>query len=260
MWQYSRVDHLSPDAVCFFCRRALKSSKGIVISDGSQEAYAGPNCAKKMLGPPEVRLLDVAHLALLVVSDEDPSSPTSEFSAGGKRSLPQLGVDTAQAAITRQPLPPLDRVIQYLRFRIEFMSNFQYHRSKILIEAHECYFRTGQLDEVNLRRVAGTIRNAREQNTVFSEDNVKHCIGINYWLHELLEHTKPDRREFLLSMLYKLHRQWSLSTAQLNAVNNWGAALRKRLHSFPHLDPDVFAGVRVPDFMQSKKRGRSDAV
>lgn len=91
-WSYLRRDFLPPLAICTFCRRPLHSEKGIVITDeDGTEAFAGPSCAKKHLGQPEERLLDVSRLALLVVADEpalhnesapSTASPTPEI---GKR-------------------------------------------------------------------------------------------------------------------------------------------------------------------------------
>ncbi len=252
MWHYSRVDYLGPHAICIFCNRLLRSRKGIVISNGSEEAFAGPNCAKKMLGPPEERLLDVTRLALLVVSDDDPTLPPAPSTLPSLKSVPQLGSVPKTQVQVRSPLPPLDKIVQYLRLRCEFMSEFAHHRSQILTQAFDAYTRTGQLDEADRKRVAGTIRNAGEQNTVFSEANVMRCIGVNHWLREALENTHADRREFLTAMLNKLHSQWHLTEAQLSAVNRWGEWLRKKVHSFPHLDTQVFNGVVVPEFMKSK--------
>jgi hypothetical protein len=252
MWRYSRVDYLGPHAECIFCNRLLRSRKGIVITNGVDEAFAGPNCAKKMLGPPEERLLDVTRLALLVVSDDDPTSPAVASTLAGLSSNPHLGSAPKTQDQARSPLPPLDKIVQYLRLRCEFMVDFAHHRSQILTQAFDAYSRTGQLDDADRKRVAGTIRNAGEQNTVFSEANVMRCIGINHWLREALENTQADRREFLTSMLNKLHSQWHLTEAQLAAVNRWGEWLRKKVHSFPHLDTQVFNGVVVPEFMKSK--------
>ncbi|QIZ22359.1 Hypothetical protein (plasmid) [Pseudomonas putida] len=254
MWQYSRVDHLRPQAVCFFCNRPLRSLKGIVITDGTLEANAGPNCAKRMLGPPEERLLDVSRLALLVVSDSDfdTDSPTLDAAAA---STPQL-VSVSQAALpNRGPLPPLDRLIQYLRLRYECMGEFSHHRSSLLNDAYDAFTLHGELSEEQRKRVAGTIRNAAELNLIFSEANVKRCIGLNHWLHEAVAHTHSDRRGFLEAMLRKLHSQWFLTAGQIAAVNKWGKQLRKRVHTFPHLDTEAFVGVRLPSFMQSKSKG-----
>lgn len=255
MWQYSRVDHLGPAAVCVFCNRALRSSKGIVISNGDQEAFSGPNCAKKMLGLPVARLLDVTLFSLLVVSDEAPAESCVDTSkCEARASVPQKSSDLPGTPTTRSPLPPPDRIVQYLMLRCELMKEFQYHKSKLLAEAYESYTTTGSIDEASRKRLAGTIRSAAENYTVFSEENVKRCIGVNHWLHEALEYTKPDRRGFLLSMLDRLHRQWCLSSSQLNAINNWGAGIRKLVHSFPHLDTESFAGIVIPDFMQPRKK------
>lgn len=255
MWRYSRVDHLGPRAVCVFCNRPLRSQKGIVIVDGTLEAYAGPNCAKKMLGPPDERLLDVSRLALLVVSDDDSENPLPLLPAGGATPNPHLVPESAVTHPNREPLPPIDREIEYLRLRYEFMDDFSHHRSQLLSDAFDAYSQNGELDEVQRKRVAGTIRNAAEQNTIFSEVNVKRCIGINHWLQEAVERTHPDRRGFLEAMLRQLHRHWVLTSAQIAAVNKWGARLRREVHTFPHLDTEVFKGVRVPAFMQAKKTG-----
>jgi hypothetical protein len=90
----------------------------------------------------------------------------------------------------------LDAVVQYLRLRYEAMSGFRYQRSTLLTEAYEAFQLAGELDEVLRRRVAGAMRSAAEQNTVFSERNIKHCIGFHYWLAAAIEHTAIDRREF----------------------------------------------------------------
>jgi hypothetical protein len=254
-WHYSRVDHLVAGASCIFCGRLLKSQKGIVISDGTNEAYAGPNCAKKHLGPPDERLLDVARLALLVVSDVDPDATGPDAHPTplpGPDSGPRLGVEPRLPPTppgTRPSLPPLDAVVQYLRLRYEAMSGFRYQRSTLLTEAYEAFQLAGELDEVLRRRVAGAMRSAAEQNTVFSERNIKHCIGFHYWLAAAIEHTAIDRREFLEAMVRKLHSRWALTPSQIEGINKWFANVRRRVHGFPHLDVRIFDGVVVPDFM-----------
>lgn len=255
MWRYLRIDHLAPAAVCIFCHRPLRSARGIVITDGVQEAFAGPNCAKRMLGNPEERLLDVTRLALLVVSDQDPGAPLAS-KAPPHDLIPQNGAEEGNRP-PRPALPPLDEVIQYLRLRYEFMTAFRFHKSKLLTEAYEQFRATGQLSDLQRRRVAGAIRNAAEQQSVFSVDNVMHCIGVDHWLKEAVEHTPADRREFLDAMRRKLHRNWCLSVGQLEAINKWGARLRLQVHSFPHLNIDVFQQVHVPPFMQSNDQGNA---
>ena len=251
-WHYSRVDHLDPKATCIFCGRALKSLKGIVISDGAQEAYAGPNCAKKHLGPPEERLLDVARLALLVVSPGDPDSLTPAPDDLPPHSGPKTGNQVAKA--TAVPIPGIDPVIQYLRLRYEAMSGFRFQKSVWLTEAYSAFQADGELDEFVRKRIAGTIRNAAEQKTVFSMRNIKHCIGFDHWLREAITHTHPDRREFLEAMIAKLHNRWCLTSGQIAGINSWGQGLRKRIDDFPHLDVTSFEGVVVPDFMQPKSK------
>jgi hypothetical protein len=264
-WHYSRVDHLATGASCKFCGRLLKSQKGIVISDGTNEAYAGPNCAKKHLGPPDERLLDVARLALLVVSDSDPDStgpvPPPEPLPGsdsGPRSGSEPGPVPTKTGV-RPPLPPLDAVVQYLRLRYEAMSGFRYQRSTLLTEAYEAFQAHGELNEVLRRRVAGTMRSASEQNTVFSERNVKHCIGFHYWLSAAIEHTAVDRRDFLEAMVRKLHGRWALTPTQIEGINKWFANVRRRVHGFPHLDVRIFDGVVVHDFMGPGRKPQSES-
>lgn len=253
-WHYARVDHLGAGASCIFCGRLLKSQKGIVISDGSMEAYAGPNCAKKHLGPPDERLLDVARLALLVVSDADPDDLSAIATPEPRSdSTPKSGFEPNPAhsdlSSSRPPLPPLDAVIQYLRLRYEAMSGFRYQRSELLTEAYKEFQANGDLDDVLRKRVAGSIRSAAQQKSVFSERNIKHCIGLNYWLSEALHHIAEDRRDFLESMISKLHARWALTPTQIEGINKWFANVRKKVHGFPHLDVTIFDGVVVPDFM-----------
>lgn len=250
-WQYSRVDHLQPGASCLFCSRTLKSLKGIVITDGVQEAYAGPNCAKKHLGAPEERLLDVARLAMLVVSDGDPNDEQPALLPEGP--VPRSGVETktAQNPSVRRPLPPLDSVVHYLRLRYEVMNGFRFQKSALLTEAYTS-LKSGELDETLRKRVAGAMRSAHENRTVFSERNIKNAIGLNYWIQEALSNTPQERASFLEAMAHTLHCRWSLSRGQLEAINKWGVNLRRRVHGFPHLDTEIFDGVITPEFMLRK--------
>jgi len=252
-WQYARVDHLQPTASCLFCGRPLKSLKGIVITDGDQEANAGPNCAKKHLGAPEERLLDVARLAMLVVSDGDPGDdPAPATPASIPNPSPKPGIEgVAKPPVERSPLPPLDAVVQYLRLRYEVMGGFRFQKSALLTEAYES-LRSGELDEVLRKRVAATMRSAAENKTVFSERNIKRCIGLNHWLQEAIQSTPKERASFLQAMASTLQCRWCLSRGQLEAINKWGDNLRRRIHDFPHLDTSVFDGVVIPDFMVRK--------
>lgn len=252
-WHYSRVDHLVPTAVCFFCERPLRSAKGIVITDGVKEAYAGPNCAKKYLGAPEERLLDVARLALLVVSEGDPGESSGTAPQPNPTTpdpVPQRGTGSSSTTpVARAPLPPLDSVAQYLRLRYEIMGAFKFHKSALLTEAYDS-LKSGEMDEILRKRVAGTMRSAAENQTVFSERNTKICVAMNHWLQEAVRETPKERAGFLQGMLSALHSRWFLTRKQLEGINAWGEGLRKRVHDFPHLDISVFDGVVVPDFMQ----------
>lgn len=255
-WQYSRIDHLQPLACCVFCGRALKSLKGIIVTDGAHEAYAGPNCAKKHLGPPDERLLDVASLAILVVTAGDPNEAPL-VTLEGLTSSPKFGVEL-RGKRSSIPLQPIDPVIQYLRLRYEAMPGFRYQKSQLLSEAYEAFQTDGALSEFLRKRVVGMMRSASEQRTVFCMQNVKHCIGFDHWLQEALLHTHVERRDFLEAMIYKLHSKWSLTPAQVSGINGWGHNLRKRIHDFPHLDTSLFDGILIPEFMRAKQPRSSD--
>ncbi|WP_370601787.1 hypothetical protein [Pseudomonas nitroreducens] len=253
-WSYLRRDFLPSDATCVFCHRPLHSEQGIVIADGDgTEAYTGPSCAKKHLGQPEERLLDVTSLALLVVADEPAAADPASAPTPSQNSVPNDGAESkARTATSRPPLPPLDAVVQYVRFRCELMTDFKFAVSKTLKQAHDEYKATGAISEGVEKMVAGAMRNASTDNTVLSPANVKLCIGFDHWLKEAVQYTSVERREFLESMLFSLHRYWSLSAGQIAGINKWGAHVRKRHDDFPLLDENVFAGVVLPDFMRRK--------
>jgi hypothetical protein len=252
-WSYLRRDFLPSDATCVFCHRPLHSEQGIIIADrDGTEAFTGPSCAKKHLGQPEERLLDVTSLALLVVADE-PAAAADPVSTPSQKSDPNDAAKSkAPAATSRPPLPPLDAVVQYVRFRCEVMTDFKFAVSKTLEQAHDEYKATGAISEEVEKMVAGAMRNATADKTVLSPANVKLCIGFEHWLKEAVQHTSVDRREFLESMLSTLRRYWSLSSGQVRAINKWGEHIRKKNDDFPHLDEDVFARVVLPDFMRRK--------
>lgn len=249
MWSFSRVDFLPSEAVCIFCNRPLRSEKGIVVTDGSTEQYSGPNCARKWVGRPEVRLLDVTRLALLVVSElnaptnEEPILPDSPAPAGPRPGRPPI----------RPAVKNLDDVTLYLRLRYELMSEFRFHRYAPLTVAYEELQSLGAVSDASRIYVTNTIRNARHLNTIFSLDNIKHAIGLDHWLKVAVAATEPGRRQFLESMTSPLHHNWRLSVKQLEVVNKWGEKLRHDVHSFPHLDAGLFEQVTLPRFMQSKK-------
>ena len=125
------------------------------------------------------------------------------------------------AKATLVSIPGIDPVIQYLRLRYEAMSGFRYQKSVWLTEAYSAFQADGELDEFVRKRIAGTIRNAAEQKTVFSMRNIKHCIGFDHWLREAITHTQPDRREFLEAMIAKLHSRWCLTSGQIAGINSW---------------------------------------
>jgi len=149
----------------------------------------------------------------------------------------------------------LDSVAQYLRLRYEIMGSFKFHKSALLTEAYDS-LKSGDMDETLRKRVAGTMRSAGENRTVFSERNIKICVAMNHWLQEAIRETPKERAGFLQGMLSALHSRWFLTRKQLEGINRWGEGLRKRVHDFPHLDTSVFDGVVVPEFMQ--RTGKSE--
>lgn len=255
-WSYLRRDFLPPLAICTFCRRPLHSEKGIVITDEvGSEAFAGPSCAKKHLGQPEERLLDVSRLALLVVADEpaqhNESAPTSASPA------PEIGAGSSPTSSPqRPPLPPIDEVVQYVRLRCEAMNGFKFAVSKVLKLAHDEYKQSGEIEDDLRKQIGGAMRNAAANKSVLSPINVKRCIGLNHWLVEAVQHTNKDRREFLEQMQSHLHRFWMLTPKQMAAINRWGEHIRKRIDDFPLLDEEAFSGITLPEFMQRNTSSR----
>jgi len=149
----------------------------------------------------------------------------------------------------------LDSVAQYLRLRYEIMGSFKFHKSALLTEAYDS-LKSVDMDETLRKRVAGTMRSAGENRTVFSERHIKICVAMNHWLQEAIRETPKERAGFLQGMLSALHSRWFLTRKQLEGINRWGEGLRKRVHDFPHLDTSVFDGVVVPEFMQ--RTGKSE--
>lgn len=251
-WSYLRRDFLPSQSNCVFCHRPLHSEKGIVICDVTgAEAFAGPGCAKKHLGLPEERLLDVTRLALLVVA-AGPADSTTEPPLAARQAQ-NTGDDSPSAPqAPRPPLPPIDEVVQYIRFRCEAMTNFKFAVSKVLKEAHDSFVASGQISDGLRKQIGGSMRNAGTQSSVLSLANVKRCIGVEHWLSEAVQHTQVERREFLVRMLAHLHRYWMLSPNQMAAINRWGENIRRRVDDFPMLEEAAFEGVTLPEFMQRK--------
>ncbi|WGK63405.1 hypothetical protein QAO71_17845 (plasmid) [Halopseudomonas sp. SMJS2] len=260
-WSYARVDFLpAVGAYCIFCRRELKAKKGIVVrqSDG-REAFSGPGCAKSKMGDPKERLLDVASMALLVVEGrrgEAARSGPSSTASPGEQPEPRLdpGNETSEA-----PSPSAIHLpaVEYLRLRYEVMGEFNGNVTAVMRQAYWHLNKTGVLSPDAEGLLLGIMRKSAIDNSVFSDRNIRRCIGLEYWLKLALQNTKPDRRDYLNSMLDTLHYEWSLSQGQIEAINKWGKGLRKTMTSFPTLNNRSFAGVRRPDFMIRSRETRS---
>lgn len=247
---YLRVDFLPVNgADCVFCHRHLRSAKGIVVVDRQGvEYFAGPSCAKRELGPPDERILDVARLALLVVADIAAAAPVN--GAAPKPVSSNQKLSDGRPSIAPSPSPAAIPVeVQYLRLRFEAMGRFKGNVSQVMRNAYQTLQELGELDAQASKFLSGLIRNACDNNTIFSPNNIRRCIGIEHWLQVALEQTKPDRRTYLNSMLDKLHRTWMLTEGQISAINRWGEGIRRVTHDFPVLDVKAFSGVKRPDFM-----------
>lgn len=259
-WCYARVDFLpAAGAYCIFCGRELKTKKGIVVRDNGREAFSGPGCAKSKMGDPKERLLDVASMALLVVEgrrgDSARSGPSSSATAPAPASSPpEMGSDTGES-----PSPSAIHLpaVEYLRLRYEVMGEFNGNVTAVMRQAYRDLSQTGVLSPDAEGLLLGIMRKSAIDNSVFSDRNIRRCIGLEYWLKLALQNTKPDRRDYLNSMLDTLHYEWSLSQGQIEAINRWGKGLRKVMTSFPRLNNKSFAGVRRPDFMIRSRETRS---
>lgn len=251
-WSFVRIDKLPPGAVCTFCKRQLKSGKGLVIANAEgEEHYSGPSCAKAHVGDPEERILDVTRIALSVVvkaptvvkakpaTDSGPENPTTE---------------SGDQADRRPPPPPIDEVHAYTRLRVEMLKKFRSHSNEALNSAHADLLAGTEIQEPARIRISGLMRNAERDNSIFSAKNVIRCVAFNFWLSEALEYVKPDRREFLESMLSALRSKWKLTQGQIQAINSWGQVVRKVVDDFPLLNDQAFAGVVTPDFMKPKPK------
>ena len=252
-WSYSRIDRLPKEARCEFCHRALTRPKGIVIVDEEGvESYAGPNCAKKRLGDPDERLLDVSRYALMVVAADETveTAAAQEAVQPAKRPKPV----PQEGAPQRAAPAPVDSINLYVRLRAEHLKAFKGNTYKVLSDAYTELTEAGEISQKNRKLVGALIRNANEANTVFSEQNVKRCLGLEFWLQEAIEHTQEGKRDYLESMLKTLHSIWSLSAKQLAGINGWGNTIRKKNEDFPLLDTTIFDGIVVPDLLRRSRK------
>lgn len=253
-WSYSRIDRLPPQAHCIFCNRPLSKASGIIIQDEfGAEAHAGPACAKRHLGDSDERLIDISRIALQVVVPAKPPSrkPVLPPPPQAPNSDPKSGDDEPPR---KPPLPPLDKVIVYLRLRCEFMDDFKFRSSALLRDAYEHLKSDGVLPEIERKKVAGIMRNSELENSVFSDRNVRACLAFDFWIKEAMAHTGAHRQEFLKAMLAKLHTWWQLSENQISGINKWGEKLRSEVDDFPLLDTTSFSNVTTPDFMVHRKK------
>ena len=251
-WSYVRIDKLPQRASCFFCRRLLKSGKGLVIANAQgEEHYSGPSCAKAHVGDPEERILDVTRIALSVVvkaPSAEKAKPATD--AGPVNPDPNSGSQVDR----RPPPPPIDEVHAYIRLRVEMLKRFRSHSNEHLNSAHRDLLAGNEIQEPAHTRISGLMRNAVRDNSIFSAKNVTACVAFEFWLSEALEYVKAERREFLQSMLSALRSKWKLTQGQVQAINSWGQVVRKVVDDFPLLDDQAFVGVTTPDFMRPKPK------
>lgn len=246
-WTYARIDRNELAQVhCVFCNRALRSGRLIVLRDESgTEAYAGPECAKKHLGAPAEPVLDLSRMAMLLVAKGlQPSSGDPGDKLDGsksKRAGRQAGM----------PLIKADEVVDYIRLRVEHMRGFSGNATQKLRDFHSQLLRDAGITSDARLYVERLLAKSKQANTIYSHRNVERCIGADYWLRVAIEHTKPDRRDFLVGMLQSLHDHWRLTSRQIEAINRWGEGVRKSFEVFPVLDVTAFEGVHAPRFAQA---------
>ncbi|MPQ69255.1 hypothetical protein [Pseudomonas sp. MWU12-2323] len=251
LWTYARIDRIESGEVhCIFCKRALRSGRLIVIHDeAGVEAYVGPACAKKHLGAPTEPILDLSKMAVLLVLKEAKEAGESH-----------IALDSADDVGHAQPnghrqLIEVDEVASYLRLRAEHMPGFSGNATQRLREFHEQLFSDGGLTDSARLYVERLLAKSKAANTIYSARNVERCIGAAYWLKVAIEHTKPERREFLGKMLRSLREHWRLTSKQVEGINKWGAGVRKTVLDFPVLDASAFDGVKVPRFGAPQNNG-----
>lgn len=247
-WTYARIDRIESGVVhCAFCNRGLRSGRVIVICDElGKEAYAGPACAKKHVGTPTEQILDLSRMAMLIV-----------LKGEEVRSQAVGAALKDEAPTTTQPRVVLevDEAVNYLRLRAEHMPGFAGNATQRLREIHEQLSTDEGLSDSARLYVERLIAKSRADNSIYSIRNVERCIGAAHWLKVAIEHTKPDRREFLEKMHKSLLDHWRLSTKQIEGVNKWGEGVRKQLADFPVLDTMTFEGVQTPRFASNQKSG-----
>lgn len=248
MWTYARIDRIESGEVhCVFCNRALRSGRLIVLRDeAGVEAYAGQACAKKHVGAPTEPILDLSKMAMLLVLKEAGERPISSDNAGD--------VDQGKPH-ERRKLMEFDEVANYLRLRAEHMPGFSGNATQRLREFHDQLVSDDGLTDSARLYVERLLAKSKAANTIYSARNVERCIGAAYWLKVAIEHTKPERREFLDKMLHSLREHWRLSSKQVEGINKWGEGVRKKVLDFPVLDALAFEGVQVPRFGAPQNNG-----
>ncbi len=246
-WTYARIDRNELAQVhCVFCNRPLRSGRLIVLRDESgTEAYSGPECAKKQLGPPTEPVLDLSRMAMLIVvkGEQMPSgTPGDPFDDATPKRSGRKAVAVSLKA---------DDVVDYLRLRVEHMPKFSGNATQKLRDFHsQISLEAGISPDARLY-VERLLAKSKQANTIYSHRNVERCIAAEYWLRIAIEHTKPERRDFLVSMLQRLHEHWRLTTGQVEAINRWGEGVRKSFEAFPVLEVTAFEGVHEPRFAQA---------
>lgn len=247
MWTYTRIDRIEGKEVhCVFCNRPLRSGRVLVVKDSEGvEAYAGPTCAKKHVGSPTEQLLDLSKMAMLLVA----KSPDQKSTPASAPAEPDCGeVQSAKQVSPPRTQLDADDVVNYLRLRAEHMPDFTGHATARLREFHSQIDSEPGLSADARLYTERLMSKAKAANSIYALHNIEKCIGAAFWLRLAIEHTKPDRREFLETMLRSLHENWKLSFGQIQAVNKWGDGVRKQVRDFPVLDTSAFSGVQAPRF------------
>lgn len=248
MWTYSRIDRVEIGVVhCTFCNRALGSGRvTVIVDEGGLEAFVGPACARKHLGPKQEALLDLSAIAMRVITKPENTSPSVDPGMERKQSRGPGIPHTA---------PEQDNVLRYLQLRVEHMAGFTGSSIDKLRECHARALEPGGLPDEMRAFVTRLMSNSSNGNTIYALRNVEQCIGMAYWLKVAIKVTKVERRDFLEAILKSLHEKWRLSDKQIHGINRWGDSIRKSITDFPTLDASTFDGVVRPGTSAAQNSG-----
>jgi hypothetical protein len=218
----------------------------VIRDESGGEAFAGPACAKKHVEPATEPILDLSRMAmLLVLKRAEEFVPSAAVPLDGETTLGKARKHALEG----------DEAMDYLRLRADHMTGFSGNLTQRLRDLHS-EFTSGQgPTEAGRLYVERLLANAKAGNTIYSVRNVERCIGAAYWLRIAIEHTKPERRDFLKKMLEVLQDSWRLTAKQVAAVNAWGEGVRKQVPNFPRLDANAFDDVQTPRFKSNQNSG-----